>query len=142
MARPETTGEGEAREQARLRKRYAVIALLLGAGFLIGVYVGKTEKDAFINGGGALWPALALALSVIYFIAIVGGSALLKGGIDEHERHSSYKAISAAGGAYVVVYPIWFLLWRGGWAVEPIHWLLFIGFWIILAISNLYYRFR
>ena len=136
-------GEGEAREQARLRKRQAIKAALLVPGFLIGVYVGKTDQGAFINGtGGVLWPALSIVLSIVYLAAICGGAFLLNSSVDEHEKYNSYKAVSAAGGLYVVVYPVWFLLWKGGFVAEPIHWVLFVGFWVSLAAATLYYRFR
>jgi hypothetical protein len=144
MAKPDAEkGEGEARERARLRRRHAIMAALLIPGFMIGVYVGKTDQGAFINGsGGVLWPALSIALAILYLAALVGGAFLLSSSIDEHEKYNSYKAVSAAGGFYVVAYPVWFLLWKGGFVVEPVHWILFIGFWLSLAVSSLYYRFN
>ena len=144
MAKPDVDkGEGEARERARLRKRHTIMAALLIPGFLIGVYVGKTDQGALIDGtGGALWPALSIILSILYLAAICGGTFLLNSSVDEHEKYNSYKAVSSAGGVYIMVYPVWFLLWKGGFVLEPIHWVLFVGFWLALAVSSLYYRFQ
>jgi hypothetical protein len=120
-----------------------ITAALLIPGFLIGVYVGKTDQGAFIDGsGGVLWPALSIVLAMIYLVAICGGAFLLNSSIDEHEKYNSYKAVSAAGCLYIVVYPVWFLLWKGGFVIEPIHWVLFVTFWLSLAGSAIYYRFK
>ena len=62
--------------------------------------------------------------------------------MDELERQNNYRAAAFAGTVYIVAYPVWFLLWKGGFVPEPIHWMLFGLFWAALCISYLYYRFR
>jgi hypothetical protein len=62
--------------------------------------------------------------------------------MDEVERQRSYKAGSLAGATLIVVYPVWFLLWKGGFVVEPIHWVLFVLFWLGLAFGMIWYKYR
>jgi hypothetical protein len=33
-------------------------------------------------------------------------------------------------------------MWKGGFVPEPIHWALFVAFWVALVGAALYYRFR
>lgn len=133
---------GEAREAARRRKRGLVIGALFVAGLFTGFYVGHQEAETFFDGGSFWSPTVSLVLAGIYLVALIGGSLVLNGVMDEHERHRGYKTASLAGAVYLTVYPLWFLLWKGGFAPEPIHWLLFVLFWLSLALGTLWYRFR
>lgn len=135
-------GPGEKRERAMRRRRKTVIAGLAGAGGICGFYVGFFEAKAIMDGGTAWSPTLALVLTGLFLTAMIGGSILLQGSMDEVERQASYKAVAFAGAAYVMVYPVWFLLWKGGFVGEPVHWVLFALFWLSLALSTLWYRFR
>ena len=57
-----------------------------------------------------------------------------------HCTGAFYSALAGAG--YMLAYPAWFLLWKGGVVAEPIHWVLFVGFWLLLAGGTIFYRFR
>ncbi|HYD38371.1 MAG TPA: hypothetical protein VEA60_12200, partial [Allosphingosinicella sp.] len=90
-----------------------------------------------------MWsPTFAALLAGLYLVAVVGGGVLMNGVMDEIERQRGYKAVSFAGAALMVVYPTWFLLWKGGFVAEPVHWMLFVLFWLSLALASLWYRFR
>ncbi len=135
-------GEGERRERVARRTRFGIKAGLFAAGLLTGVYVGAN----FVRSGfdfSAPWSPVAAAVIAIVYLAAMGiGSLLMSRHIDELERDRGYKAAAAAGAAYVLVYPVWFALWKGGFAPEPVHWLLFLLFWVSLAVAALWYRFR
>jgi hypothetical protein len=136
-------GEGERRESARRRKRGLIIGALFVAGAATGYYMGSTDGGALFDGRAGGWPpAVAAAIAIMYLTAIIGGSLLLNGIMDEVERQRSYKAVSFAGAVLIVVYPTWFTLWKGGFVGEPIHWVIFVLFWLSLALSSLFYRFR
>jgi hypothetical protein len=136
-------GEGERRDSARRRKRWVIVVALAVAGFVPGLYLGKNHGAALAEGGSALWsPTLSMALAGLYLAAVVGGGLLLRGVTDEVERQNGYKAASFAGMALMLVYPVWFLLWKGGFVHEPIHWVLFVIFWLSLVLASLWYRFR
>lgn len=136
-------GEGERREAARRRKRWWIVAALAAVGFVPGLYVGLQHGAAAAERQPLVWsPTLSALLAGLYLVAVAGGGILLNGVMDELERQRGYKAVSFAGAALMVVYPTWFLLWKGGFAAEPVHWMLFVLFWLSLALASLWYRFR
>jgi hypothetical protein len=136
-------GEGERREAARRRKRWLIVAGLLGIGIASGYSAGHYDSGADAVTGPAAWPpAVAVGLAGIYLIASIGGSFLVNAVLDEVERKRGHMAMSFAGNALIVIYPAWYILWRGGLAVEPIHWVLFASFWLSLALATLWFRFR
>jgi hypothetical protein len=136
-------GEGERREAARRRKRWLIVAALAAVGLVPGFYMGYQDGAAMAQSRPSLWsPTLAAAMAAIYLLAVIGGGLLLSRVTDELERQRGYKAVSFAGAALMIVYPVWFLLWRGGFVAEPVHWMLFVLFWLSLALATLWYRFR
>ena len=136
-------GEGERREAARRRKRWWIVAALGAAGFVPGLYVGLEHGAAAAESQPLVWsPTVAALLAGLYRVALAGGAILMNGVMDEVERQRGYKAVSFAGAALMVVYPTWFLLWKGGFLPEPVHWMLFVLFWASLAFATLWYRFR
>lgn len=137
-ARRHESGELIARRMGR--NRLIIIGLLFAVGLAAGIAVGNHAAD---NGFSGTWPpALSIGIAVLYVIAMIAGSLALSRVTDEHERAQSYKAVALAGAGYMLGYPVWFLLWKAGVAVEPIHWVLFVGFWLLLAGGTLFYRFR
>lgn len=136
-------GEGERRDAARRRTRLLIVAALAVAGFIPGLYLGYNDGAALADSRPAVWsPTLSLGLVALYLVAVIGGGFLLRKVTDEVERQNGYKAASFAGMALMVVYPVWYLLWRGGFVPEPVHWMLFLLFWLSLALASLFYRFR
>lgn len=136
-------GEGERREAARRRKRWLIVAALALVGVVPGFYLGYQDGAAMAQSRPLEWPpALAAGLAGVYLLAVFGGGFLMSKVMDEVERQRGYKAVSFAGAALMVVYPTWFLLWRGGFVTEPVHWMLFALFWLSLALATLWYRFR
>jgi hypothetical protein len=136
-------GEGERREAARRRKRWLIVAALAVAGMVPGFYLGYQDGAAMAQSREPAWsPAVAAGLAGLYLVVIVVGGILMNSVMDEVERQRGYKAVSFAGTVLMVVYPTWFLLWRGGFVAEPVHWVLFVLFWLGLALASLWYRFR
>ena len=136
-------GEGERREAARRRKRWMIVAALALVGVVPGFYMGYQDGAALARSEPLAWPpAVAAALAGVYLLAVIGGGLLMSKVMDEVERQRGYKAVSFAGAALMVVYPTWFLLWKGGFVPEPVHWMLFVLFWLSLALASLWYRFR
>ena len=135
-------GEGERAQSALARRHYAVKGTLFAIGAVAGAYLGFSLARNEVDFAAPWPPALTVALAIIYAVAVLGGSLALDKSMDELERHRAYKAVAVAGSAYIVVYPLWFLLWKASLVIEPIHWLLFAGFWLLLIGSAIYYRFR
>jgi hypothetical protein len=126
----------------RTRKRYAVIAVLFVAGLFTGFYVGSTDPQSLFNRETSWDPMVSLLLTGVYLVAIVGGSLVLTGATDEVQRQAQYKAVAVAGGTYMILYPAWFMLWKGGHVPEPHHGVVFLVFWLSLAGASFWYRFR
>ena len=136
-------GEGERRDAARRRQRWLIVAALAVVGVIPGFYMGYQDGAAMAQSRPAIWsPTVAAVMAGIYLVAVIGGGLLLSRVTDELERQRSYKSVSFAGAALMLVYPTWFLLWRGGFVPEPVHWMLFVLFWLSLALASLWYRFR
>lgn len=133
---------GEALERGRRRRKLAIMAVVFLLAFPAGFMVGFTEADDLLVMNDRWPPALALGLSLSYLFLVIGGAIALSRQVDEVERAIKYKAVSAAATAYVIVYPIWFFWWKGGFVPEPMHLALYAGFLIVFLLASLFYRFR
>ena len=138
----ETLSEGERLERGRRRRKYAIFALIFALAFPAGFAIGFTEADDLLVRDDRWPPALAAGLSLAYLGLVIGGAIALSRQVDEVERLAKYKAVTAAGGAFAIVYPIWFLWWKGGFVPEPMHVALYVGFMIVFLLASLFYRFR
>ena len=135
-------GAGEEMERAQRRRRRVIIGILFALGLVTGAYGGYRMAETDFDLAQPWSPTICLVLAAAYVAAMILGSIALDKHMDEVERQVHYKAAAVAGGVYAIVYPTWFLLWKGGFAGEPIHWALFILFWVALAASTVYYRYR
>lgn len=141
--RPEMAlGEGERREADARRRRFLVLGCLFAAGLFSGFYIGHTDPASLFDAEARWSPLVSLVLTGIFLAAMIGGSLALRGSMDELQRQTQYKAVSLAGAVYMLVYPSWFMLWKGGFVAEPAHGPLFILFWLSLATASVWYRFR
>lgn len=135
-------GAGERAETMRRRKRYAVVAVLFAAGLFTGFWVGSSNPESLFDRETGWDPAMSLLFTAIFLVAIIGSSIVLHGNTDEVQRQAQYKAVAFAGGIYMILYPSWFMLWKGAHVPEPHHGLLFVIFWLCLAGASLWYRYR
>ena len=135
-------GEGERAQRARSRRHLIVKGTLFAIGAVSGGYLGYSLASNDFDIAAPWPPQIAVTMAIVYVVALVGGSFALDKSMDELERHRTYKAVAVAGTAYMVVYPVWFLLWKASLVVEPVHWLLFVGFWLLLIGSAISYRLR
>jgi hypothetical protein len=133
---------GELRLKQREQRIWVIKGGLFVVGLVTGAIVGYLAGDSGFA-SDAKWPtSIAVALVVTYLSSIAIGTWLLRELCDEVERQLQYKSIAAAGLFYVLAYPVWFVLWKGNLMPEPSHWQLFIAFYLALAASYLFYRFR
>jgi hypothetical protein len=133
---------GEAIERGRRRRKLTILALIFLLAFPAGFLVGFTEAEELLISEDRWPPALALGLSFAYLGLVLGGALALSRQVDEVERMITYKAANVAAGAYAIIYPVWFLWWKGGFVAEPMHLALYAGFLIVFALASLFYRFR
>lgn len=133
---------GEQLEKARRSRKIWIIFLVVLFGLGVGFMVGFSQGENLFAGGGSWPPAMAAGLACAYVAAVIGGSIAMSRNTDEFERLRSYQAVSVGAFFYILLYPVWFLLWMGGLVPEPSHELLFIGFYLASFSGFLFYRFR
>lgn len=133
---------GEALERSRRRRKFWIIGGLAGIGFVAGFVAGFTQPHKLFDPSLSWSPELTLGLAVAWLVAVIGGGLLYARHTDEFELAGSYKAVAAGAGAYIVLYPVWLLLWKGGVAPEPMHFVIFLGFMAVTLIASLFHRVR
>lgn len=125
------------------RKRfYQIIGVCFALGGAAGFYIGMYGVEELIAAGIPWSPALVIGLSTVYLVALLGGSYLLEREMDEAEKQIARKAGEFANATFITLYPVWFLLWKGGLVPEPMHAYIFIAFLVSMTLSSLFYRFR
>jgi hypothetical protein len=135
-------GTGEALERAARRKKIAIVGGLSLAGFFPGFYLGYTENDELLQVSDKWPPELALVLAAVYLVAVITGAVLLKRQTDEVALAQQTKGTALAGSMLVLVYPLWYILWKGGFVIEPMHTVIYVLFLLTALGGMLYYRFR
>lgn len=122
------SGPGERAERAR---RWRVVWTTAAMGIAIapvGYLLGRADRGSSLL-EGTMPPALAVALTIAFLLVMLVGSTLLWRNQDEHAKVESLWAIAYASAAFVIVYPTWFLLWKGRLLTEPQHLILFLIFY-------------
>lgn len=136
------SASGEVLERTRRRRRFWLIAALFAVGFVGGVTAGFTQADQLYDSAHKWPPALGIGLAAAYLVAGIWGGILYSRQLDEFERTAKYKTVSAAATAYVLVYPVWLLLWKSGLAPEPMHFPIFLLFMAVMLVASFFYRVR
>jgi len=131
---------GEALERSRRRRKYWLLGILGGGGFAAGFLSGYTQADQLFDPAYKWPPALGVGLVIAYLVAAIGGGMLYSRYTDEFARMAQYKAVALGAGAYVIVYPVWLLLWKSGLVPEPMHFIIYLLFMAVVLIASLFYR--
>lgn len=128
-------------------KRARAILWLSGA---LGGVIGLTVVASNIVSGGPsvspwsgpipTWVAIALAVPFVTILPWL--SWQWKRSIDEHERTSAFIAAEVATFAYMIVLPVWWLLWRGGLLGAPDQIAIYMGFILLYTAVWLYRKYN
>src|SRR5262245_51848568 len=138
----EPLSEFERLERSRRRRKFAIVGALALAGGIGGGIVGARESDKLFDLAQPWPPLLCLALAALLLFAAAVGAFVLHRPADEVERLAKLKATHAGASLYLLGYPIWFLLWKGGFLPEPMHVLIYAVIIVAMLAASLYYRFR
>lgn len=136
---------GERAEHRRRRGRLMLFVSLGIAGLVTGIYIGSnssTSSGTWFGDVVTVSPTVALILAFGYVAAVMAGGFMLRRQTDEVELLGRYKTSALAGGMFMLVYPVWFLLWKGGLVPEPIHGILFLLFLLTAIVGSIFYRVR
>jgi MFS family permease len=148
MAKQVTAGgsdrptSGEILERRRHRRKLLIIAALGLVGGIIGGTIGAREGDQLFVLSHPWPPMLSLAAAATLLVAVIVGSVALTRELDEVEQLARLKGVKAGANVFLIGYPIWFLLWKGGFLPEPMHVALFFGTLIAMLLASLFYRLR
>lgn len=139
-------GEGERLERANEARKSTIIGRMAAAGGAAGFFFGVLQFDVLQEvipfGGGKGWRvALAIGFTLSY-LAMAGVGLKLARYNDEVELLNEYKATTAAALAYLVVYPIWYVLWQADLVREPMHVVIFFLFGLGVTAASIFYRVR
>ena len=135
---------GETAERTRRNRKLQIIGGVFVVGMIVGFLVGyrEAEASALFDRSQPWPPAMAIAIAFSYLAAVIGGGIALSRHTDEFELMGQYKAVAFAALVYMLVYPVWFVLWMGALVPEPHHGILFGAFWLSVVAASLFYRFR
>ena len=136
MAAPEP---GAAAESRRRRKWRALFGLSVALGVVTAIAFVVTGDP---GGAGTIPAAVAAAGAAVYVAMMVLGSLAMVRVTDEHEVHNNVWGLAAGGGALLVVYPAWWMLWRGGLVVEPGHSAMFLLMFGSALVAYLWKKYR
>ncbi|HYD14374.1 MAG TPA: hypothetical protein VEC11_16130 [Allosphingosinicella sp.] len=142
MGATEGAASGEVLERNRRRRKFWIIGTLFVAGFVGGFTAGFTQADDLLDPNHFWPPALAISLAAAFLVVVIVGAIFYGRHLDEFEKAAKQKSVVAAAGAYVLVYPVWLLLWKGGLVREPMHFVIFIGFVAVMGLAKLFHRVR
>lgn len=143
----EKLGPGEARTRQRQRRQtfYIVLAAVIGGfiGFATGFF-DQGEGSLFAGDWDQLKlpPALALVLVVLIFGSFIVLPLWGFRMIDDYKREHNY--IGFTGGCIAVLggYPIWAVLYAGGFTPPPHAFGVFAIAYVSMIVSFLYARWR
>lgn len=147
MSKNSNLGPGEARTRERQRRQnfYFLIALILGGG--IGFFTG-----AFDRGDGNLfagdWEALQLPgwVAILVTIALAFGFLALPlwgfRQIDAYKREQNLIAYTAAAMSVIAGFPIWAVLYAGGFTPPPHAFGIFAIAFVSMMVTFLYLKIR
>jgi hypothetical protein len=135
---PETRDKsGEAFERRQRRGWYKALGASIVAGLATGLGYSLAVKDDFF--GGRLPPWFAIGVAALYLAMMVAGTVAVRRTTDELERHNNLWGLGMGASAVMLIYPPWWMLWRGGLVGEPSHTALFL---LLVAISTFFYLWK
>lgn len=134
-------GQGEVAAASRRRDFWLILGGLFGVGMVVGASIaaGEMRSDGGSWFSGPLDPTLAMAVAVVTTLALIVGTLIFYRRIDEFERADNIYASAVAANVVTIVYPVWYLLGRGGWTSEPRHEVIFL---LLLAVMMIAYGWR
>lgn len=126
------------RAEKRRRDRFW---LLLGGFMLVGGVIGAAL--AILGGSGGSLPAwAAIALVALLIVTLGGGSWYFYRDVDELERRDNFVAAVIALHFYMLFYPCWLLLWKGGLVPAPDHAFLYIATLVVMSLAYFWKKVR
>ena len=128
---------GAAAESRRRRRYWTLMALASAAALVIG-FTGRLLGTPY----GPIAPAAAIGLAAALILLTVVGNWVYFRSIDELEVASNLVGGLWGFYAFMVGWPLWQILWRGGLAPEPEMLPLYVGAGAVAVAGFLWKRFQ
>ena len=128
---------GAVAERQRRRRYWTLMALALVAAVVIGL-TGRILGTPY----GPIEPAAAIGLAAALLGLAVGGNWAYFRSIDELEVASNLVGGFWGFYAFMVGWPLWHILWRGGLVPEPEMLPLYVGAALVAVAGFLWRRFQ
>jgi hypothetical protein len=138
----EPIGPGEALERRQKGRQTLILSLLMIAGGMTGLAFALTQEGGAGLYQGVIPAWVAIGLVALWLVSVIGGSYWLKRHIDEIEQAAQVWGIAMAGSFVLILYPAWYLLWRGQLVMEPNAHILFGTLYVVMIIAYLWKKFR
>ncbi|MBV9883977.1 MAG: hypothetical protein JO276_13295 [Sphingomonadaceae bacterium] len=142
MGAGEPPRDYEGIERGRRRRKLAIVLAMGAVGGIGGAIIGAREDGHLFDLAHPWPPLLCLVVAALFLLAVVVGTLLMRRQVDEVERMTKLRATHAGAYLLLVGYPLWFLLWKGGFLPEPQHVAIYASVLIVSLLASLYYRFR
>jgi hypothetical protein len=128
-------------ERQRRRKWWSLLALAVVAGVVTSIAFNLAGAGVMFD-AGTIPGWLAVAGAAIYVGTMLFGTFAMRSVSDELEVHNNVWGLAAGGFALLIVYPAWWMLWRGQVAPEPGHEPLFWVMFVSATITYLWKKLR
>lgn len=136
-------GPGEAASRAKARRttlNFTILALLGGA---VGFTAALVEQsDAPISAGGTMPSWFAILAAAVMVVAVLAGSVLYHRNMDELQRLDNYWAATMGANVFLLGYPVWLILWKGGLVPAPDAMMLYLGVFATMMVAYFWRKVR
>jgi len=138
----EAPGAGEMLERRQRNRQALILSVLMLAGGITGLVLALTEQEGAGYFQGAIPAGVAIALTILWLVSVIGGSIWYMRHIDEIEMAAQIWGTALGGSVVLTLYPAWLLLWRGQLVPEPNAHILFALLFIVMLGGYLAKKFR
>jgi hypothetical protein len=110
-------------------------------GLAVAIVLGSLGR-AFADPAGTLAPLAAVAIAVGLVFLMVGGTWIYFRSVDELEWANNLAAGFWGFNAFMLAFPVWHILWKGGFVPRPDTTAIYLGAATIALAAYLWGRFR
>ena len=136
-------GPGEAADRARSRRTTINFTILALLGGVVGFTAALVEQsDAPISAGGTMPGWFAILAAAVMVVAVLAGSVLYHRNMDELQRLDNYWAATMGANVFLLGYPVWLILWKGGLVPAPDAMILYLAVFVTMMIAYFWRKWR
>lgn len=135
-------GEGERAERQRRRRFWGAIGATALFGMPIGYFLGRAaarNRGSMSEAFASLPPAFTVGLLALSVAGFLWACWYFLKSVDEVEVADNLWASTAGFYFYMILFPVWWVLWKARIAVEPMDWIILAA---SLGFGTIVYLFR